>query len=148
MSHPANVLADATVEAINVADRFSVAVASVRSYVPILDTKGTPTLRVAVVPRAADSERKTRTQWQREYLIDVVVQKKVANALAATLDPLMDLADEIAEWFRDEDNVRPFAAHSEFHVAAVTNDPLYSQDLLDKEGLFAALVTLTFREVR
>lgn len=149
MSHPLNVIADALAVELNVADRFSLALTALRSYQPVFDLKQLATLKASVVPRATDSERETRGSiWQREYVVDIVVQKAVADTLNATLDPLMDLAGEVAEWFRQDANKRPLPGLQQFVTLAVANDPAWSQELLEGPGIFAAQVTVTLKEWR
>lgn len=148
-THTLITLADALVTELNVTSRFSLELTAVRSYQPVFDLKDLSTLKASVVFRTEDTERATRgSVWQREYVVDMVIQKKVANMLAATLDPLMNLAGEIAEWFRDDDNKRPLPSLPQFVTMSVANDPAYSQELLEGPGIFASQVAITLREWR
>lgn len=102
MSERLITIADAVVDLINSAT-WSQEFTAVRSAVPRYEAKD-GTLEVKVRPFGRRTVgRVGRKKIDREYMIDVVVAKKVEIADNDQTDPLIDLAEEIAAWFEADD---------------------------------------------
>lgn len=141
-------IADAVVAELNVASRFSMAVAAEREWSPVFEVEDMAALKVTVVPRGEGAqEAATRAKiWQREYRVDLAVMKRVnRSAQKAEVDALVLLVEEIAEWFRRQ---RPLASQQGFHCPSAEIDPVCDPAHLDQLSQFTSLVTLTFREWR
>lgn len=75
----------------------------VRTAVPRYKSKeGTLEVRVRPFGRKTIS-RVGRRKIERDYLVDVVIAKSVEISDNSQTDPLLDLAEEIAEWFERDD---------------------------------------------
>ena len=123
---------------------FSLTFFSERHYLPRFDQTEMDELRVLVVPRGTRVERSARDSWQHDYQIDVAIAQKVADEEASTLDPLMGLVEELAEYMRG----RALNTDPTTHCVAVENAPIYSPDHLDDKRLFLSVLRLTFRTWR
>ena len=124
--------------------RFSQTFDATRMYVPIYELPDMKTLRVTVVPKALGVTPTSRSESQHDYEIDVAVQKKLVNADAAEIDPLMTLVEEIADFFSAR---RPSTFRTAMCVGVV-NEPIYSAEHIEQLRQFTSLLTLTFRVMR
>ena len=80
---------------------------AVRTAVPKYEAKtGTLEVRVRPVDSKSNGPRGRKTK-DRDYTIDIIVLKKVEIADNTQTDPLIDLAEEIAQWFEDDDDGHP-----------------------------------------
>jgi len=78
-----------------------------RTAVPKYEAK-TGTLDVRVRPvGSATIGRVGREKLDRDYTVDVVIAQKIAIADNGVTDLLIDLAEEIADWFEADDNGKP-----------------------------------------
>jgi hypothetical protein len=136
-------ISDAVVEALNAAI-LSQPFTAERHYQPVFDLAEMTDLHVTVVPRGVEVSQAARGKVQFDCKVDVAVQKKFEKGDAAELDPLMELASEIAEIFR--------AKHLEdFPEAAwikTEHAPVYAQEHMQELRQFTSVMTLTFRVVR
>ncbi len=108
-----------------------------------MDLADLKTLRVTVVPSGVIVATASRNQTQRDVAIDVAVQNKLAHEQNADLDPLLTLAEEIAEHFRGKRlDSFPDAAwvKTEFK-------PIYAPEHLEQLRTFTSVLTLTFRVI-
>ena len=135
-------VADAVVADLNAAT-LSQPVTAARTYLPQFDLKEMTTLHVTVVPKAEGIAVASRASTQHDYSVDVGVQKKLAAGNNAEIDPLMLLAQEIADYFR----FRPLVGRPERWVRTEVKAP-YSPEHLDQLRQFTSVVTLTFRGMR
>jgi DNA-binding XRE family transcriptional regulator len=135
-------VADAVVADLNAAT-LSQPVTAARLYLPQFDLKEMTTLHVSVVPKAETIAAASRASTQHDYAIDVGVQKKLAAGDNAEIDPLMLLAQEIADYFR----FRPLTGRTERWVRTEVKAP-YSPEHLDQLRQFTSVVTLVFRGAR
>lgn len=136
-------VAEAVVAALNAAT-FSQPIAAARSYLPRVELADLKTLKVTVVPSSVSIVTASRGQTQRDVAIDVAVQKKLANEQNADLDPLLTLAEEIAEHFRGKRlDSFPDAAwvKTEFK-------PIYAPEHIEQLRTFTSVLTLTFRVIQ
>ena len=139
-------IADAVVETLN-AGKFRQAFTARRYYRPVFDLAQMHELHVSVVPKAIEASPGTRSQTQRDYAIDVAVQKKVAKAegeASAEIDALMGLVEETADHLR-------FKRLEGYPVAAwvrTQNDPIYAAEHLEQMRQFTSVLTVTYRVLR
>lgn len=135
-------IADAVKDSLNQAT-FSPAFTAVRLYVPSFELTDMDTLHVSVVPRAARTTQLDRSRMTREVDVDVAVQQRFASDALTTIDPLLELAEEIAAYFA-QPTQRQLGA-----LAAVwlrtAHDPIYVPEHLDELRQLTSVVTLTFR---
>jgi hypothetical protein len=131
-------LADAIVAALN-AHTFSQAFTAERGYLPTFDLPEMGTLKVTVVPKADEGKLDTRSSSVHEYDVDIGIQQKPGTTDNAALDPLMRLAQEIADFFLF--GQRPGGTT----LITPSVRILYLQEHLAKLGQFTSVVTLTFR---
>lgn len=140
MSAQLTQLADALVTDLNVASRFSQAITAERVPVVSVDVKDISGLMVRVVTHKENSRREDRSRRQYEYTIDVGVMKKLSAVTNALIDPLVLLAEEIADWWFTHLPV----GRSEVLISADTIAP-YSSDILQTKSTFMTVLRLTFR---
>jgi DNA-binding XRE family transcriptional regulator len=85
----------------------------------------------------------TRSQTQRDVAIDVAVQKKLGQEQNVSLDPLLVLAEEIAEHFRAkrlDSFPGALCVKTEFK-------PIYAPEHIEQLPTFTSVLTLTFRVI-
>ena len=131
-------LADAVVTALN-AHSFGTAFTAERGYVPIVELPDMDTLHVTVLPRQDEAELDTRTTLQHGWQIDIAVQQRPTAVTNTYLDPLVYLAQQIAEYFAF--GQRPHNST----LTATQVRILYLQEHLQKFRQFTSVITLTFR---
>lgn len=119
---------------------------AVRAYRPEFDLMELKTLRVSVVPKGIEITSLGRRANQHDVSVDVGVQQKVDLADSATLDGLMQLVEQIADFLR----LRriDLADGSSVMWVKTENDPIYSPDHLQTKQVFTGVLTFTFRVVR
>jgi DNA-binding XRE family transcriptional regulator len=123
---------------------FSQSIAVARAYLPRIELADLKTLRVTVVPSGVIVATASRNQTQRDVAIDVAVQKKLGQEQNEALDPLLALAEEIAEHFRGKRlDSFPDAAwvKTEFK-------PIYALEHIEQLRTFTSVLTLTFRVIQ
>lgn len=135
-------VAEAVVAELN-ATTFSQPITATRAYLPRVELADLKTLKVTVVPSSLTVTAASRTQTQRDVAIDVAVQQKLAAEQNAALDPLLVLAEEIAEHFRAQrlDSLPgALCVQTEFK-------PIYAPEHIEQLRTFTSVVTLTFRVI-
>jgi hypothetical protein len=123
---------------------FSQPIAVTRAYLPRVELADLKTLRVTVVPSGVIVATASRNQTLRDVAINVAVQKKLAHEQNADLDPLLTLAEEIAEHFPEKRlDSFPNAAwvKTEFK-------PIYAPEHIEQLRTFTSVLTLTFRVIQ
>jgi len=133
-------VADAVVAGLNAAS-LSMPVAAARAYQPVFDLAEMKTLHVTVVPKGLEQELTSRGSTPRDVKVDVAVQKKLQAADAAEIDPLMQLVEEIAAFFK----LRRLAHYPQAVWVKTENVPIYSQEHLAELRQFTSVLTFTFR---
>ncbi len=136
-------IADAIVAELNAAT-FSQPVTAVRHYLPQFDLKEMQTLHVTVVPRAIVLAGGDRSRSQGDYSVDVAVQKKFETEENVELDPLTNLAEEIADYFR----ARRLVSFPNTAWIKTEQSVLYSPEHIDELRQFTSVLTLTYRVLR
>lgn len=134
-------VADAIVSKLNTM-AFSLPLTAVRAYRPVFTLEDLATLRVTVVPKSLLIKPGTRSACYYECAVDIAVQRKIDPAAteAATIDPLMDLTQEIADCLR----LAKLDALPELSWIALANDPIWAPEHLDQQGVFTSLLTVTY----
>ena len=136
-------IADAVAAALEAAT-FAVACDVERAYVPVHDIKDLVQLILTVVPTAESSTPLTRGGIRTyDYVIDIGVQRK-APSTSDAFDPLILVGQQIGNLFRG----RRLANYPQALCITPENAPIFSPAHADQEGVFAALVVLTFRVIR
>jgi DNA-binding XRE family transcriptional regulator len=123
---------------------FSQSITVARAYLPRVELADLKTLRVTVVPSGVTVATASRGQTQRDVAIDVAVQKKLGQEQNEALDPLLALAEEIAEHFRGKRlDSFPDAAwvKTEFK-------PIFAPEHIEQLRTFTSVLTLTFRVIQ
>lgn len=118
---------------------FSLPFTAERAYLPVYDLPDAGTLKVTVVPKSDEGSLDSRSQSKHDYAIDIGVQQKPAAIDNASLDPLMRLVQEIADYFLF--GKTPGGAS----LIAPEIRILYFPEHLQQLRQFTAVVTLTFR---
>ena len=131
-------VADAVVSALN-GHAFSHAFTAVRGYLPTFELPDLNELKVTVVPKEDDGKLDTRSASTHQYAIDIGIQKKPPAIGKDELDPLMQLTQEIADYFL----FGPRPADATLISPQVRI--LYLQEHLHQFRQFTSVVTLTFR---
>jgi hypothetical protein len=131
-------LADAIVSELN-GHTFSQAFTAQRGYLPTFELQELDRLKVTVVPKEDEGRLDSRSSSAHDYAIDIGIQKKPKTIDNKYLDPLMYLAQEIADFFLF--GKRPAAAT----LVAPQVRILYLQEHLLTLRQFTSVVTLTFR---
>lgn len=133
-------VADAVVAELNAAT-FSQSFTAKRHYQPRYELADLQTLHVTVIPSGLTTQLLGRGQSQREVAIDIAVQKKLDQEQNADVDPLMALAEEIAEHFRGRRLTDfPNAIWSKTEHRAI-----YATEHLQQYRQFTSVMTLTFK---
>ena len=135
-------VAEAVVAELN-ATTFSQPITAVRSYLPRAELADLKTLKVTVVPSSVTVAAASRSQTQRDVVIDVAVQKKLGQEQNPSLDPLLALSEEIAEHFRAkrlDSFPGALCVKTEFK-------PIYAPEHIEQLRTFTSVLTLTFRVI-
>ena len=135
-------IAEAVKEALN-AGSFSQPFTATREYRPAFELKDMTELHVTVVPHTVEVTSLSRSRQQYDVQVHVAVQKKFTEDSPAELDPLMDLVEEVMDFFR----LRKLGDTSATCVG-VANAPVYAAEHMAELRQFTSLVTLTFRVMR
>ena len=112
-----------------------------RLYVPDFDLEEMDELRVTVVPRELRVSGLNRTQCSYEADIDIAIQKKFKLGSAAEIDPLVELVEAIADFFR----LRRLTSFPAVIWSGTEHHVLYSEEHWNQYHQFTSLLTLTFR---
>jgi hypothetical protein len=136
-------IADAVVAELN-AGTFSQSFTAQRLYRPEFDLREMAALHVTVVPRGVETLTVSRSSVQYDVSVDVAVQQKLSGESNAEIDPLMNLVEEIATFFR----LRRLSAYPNASWLRTENEPVYSPGHLEELRQFTSVLNLTFRVVR
>lgn len=136
-------IADAVVAALNAAT-FAMPFTAERHYQPVFDLAEMKDLHVSVVPRGTEITQVARAKGTFDHKVDVAVQKKFVKGDAAELDPLVALAEEIAESFR----AKRLPGMPDAAWVKTEHAPVYAQEHMQELRQFTSVMTLTFRVTR
>lgn len=121
---------------------FSLPFTPVRLYKPIEDLKQLAVHKVSVIPAGWTNSPATRGSMDRECVIHVGIQKKLAGEQIADIDPLVNLLSEIEQHFESNRRLETMDA-AYFRRCEATIVPLDDADLYEKR-LFTAVVAFVF----
>jgi hypothetical protein len=141
-------LADAVTAALNAAG-LSLPFTATRGYIPSLgkqdeDVDELAALTVVVVPSELSFAIMARGGDDFDYVIDVGIFQRIDDEDPASIDALMALAEEIGDLLRGSAAIDALPAR--FIMA--TNSPIFDQDMMRQQRLFASAWRLTFRQAR
>lgn len=108
-----------------------------RVYVPLKELQDLAGLTVTVVPRESVRERKARRLWQRDYTVDVAVQKRAEDV--EEVDELTGFVEQLTDVLESTDPLTVPVGLIGSKVAGP--DPGH----LDQFKVFTAVITLTYR---
>ena len=123
---------------------FSQSFTATRSYLPDFELPEMADLHVTVVPRGIIKTPLSRSALACDVQVDIGVQKKLPTGDNGEIDALLNLVEEIAEFFEQ----RHLTAIPGAVWVKTEHKPLYATDHLDELRQFTAVVTLTFRTTR
>jgi hypothetical protein len=115
-----------------------------RHYRPQFDLAELKTTRLSVVPKAVVISGLARGSNLHDVAVDVALQKKLATADAAELDPLMGVMQELADLLR----LSRLTAMPTAVWVQTENSPVYALEHLDNQRVFTSLLTVTYRVMR
>jgi len=136
-------IADAVTAELN-GHAFSFPYVAERHYLPVFELPEMKTLHVTVVPKGLTVTQIARSKAAYDVQIDVAVQKKFDAGDVVELDPLLNLVEEIAEFFRFKILPGPFRAS----WIKTEHPALYAPEHMDQLRQFTSLLTFTFRVMR
>ena len=136
-------VADAVTAELN-GHAFSQPFTAERQYLPVFELPEMKTLHVTVVPKGMIVTQIARNRCAYDVQVDVAAQKKFDTGDSAELDPLMGLAEEIADFFRFKTLPGPLGAA----WTKTEHTALYAQEHMDQLRQFTSVLTLTFRVMR
>jgi hypothetical protein len=132
---------DAVVDELNgSAGIFSQSFTAERKYLAEIDLQTLSGIKVYVVPFSTSRQVRSRNATRQWVKVQIAVLSKVANLSVATVDPLMDLVQEIRDFLR----FRPLAATPGYGWQNDQNEPVYSGQDLHEKRQFTSIVTVDF----
>lgn len=134
-------IAEAVTEELN-ATEFSLPFIAARYRVLSWTPEDLAELRVAVFPSSYASQHASRRHTERRVTVEIAVQKHLRSVDSAAVDPLADLAEEIASHFEAFPRL---AGCCKAVLDTVENDPPYYMAHLNQKSVFTSVITLTFR---
>lgn len=120
---------------------FSLPFTAERRYAPQYELADMDSLHVTVVPRGLTVAMAGRSAGQFDCAVDVAVQKRFSSDEPSEIDPLMDLAEEIAEFFRG----RRLAALPDAAWIRTEHQPIYAPEHMRELRQFTSVITMTFK---
>lgn len=132
------VIADAVTASLN-AGTFSQPFTAQRVYQPAFTLEELAELRVSVVPRSTAIAVSSRDAGQFDHVIDVGVQKKVADD--GEIDGLLDLVEEIADHLR----LKRLPDFPEAAWLGIAHEPVVSSEAIVEHRAFTSVLTVTYR---
>lgn len=135
-------IADAVAVAINAAPTgtWALPFTAERAYHVIYDMDELGTMRVNVVPAVTQREPLSRAEDVVSYQIAVRIAAHLADLKPATIDPYIQLAEEMAAYFS-----RWVIEPLEASVNGIEITPLFDPDALDQGTVFETVVIITFQ---
>jgi hypothetical protein len=115
-----------------------------RLYLPVFELPEMKTLHVSVVPKGITVTQISRNCAANDISVDVAVQKKLEQGDNAEIDALLQLADELASFFRFKTLPGPLGAC----WIKTEHSALYSPEHVEQMRQFTSVFTLTFRVIQ
>lgn len=122
---------------------FDVSFSASREYVPVDDLRDISEVLVSVIPLTHEPALLTRGNSQHVVDIAVVIRQKVANELNATLDPLLALGEDIADWL----NGRYTETTPVGKFQSIAHAPIFDPESLRAKKVFLSMVTAKYLAV-
>jgi hypothetical protein len=119
-------------------------VTAVRSYAPQYELPEMDILHVTVVPKGLTVAAVGRSANQYDCQIDIAVQKRFQTDAPAELDPLMNLVEEIAGFFR----LKRLSAFPAAAWIKTEHNPIFAPEHMRELRQFTSVITLTFKLCR
>ena len=134
-------IADAVTAELN-ATSFSRPFTAVRLYRPHRDLIELDTLHVSVVPHnvAVEVDNRDEDAHQHDYQVEIGVQQHIASEASADVDPLMDLMEELTDYWRGR-----VLDDSDAVCVELEQPAPYFKPHLAEMLVFTSVLTLTFR---
>jgi len=123
---------------------FSQTFTAERIFLPRFELPEMSELKVSVVPRGIKIEREDRSHNRHDVQIDVAVQKKIDPEADAEIEALLDLCEEIGNFFR----LRPLAEYPSAMWIKTAHAPIYSPEHLEELHQFTGLLSFTWRTIK
>jgi hypothetical protein len=125
---------------------FSQQFTATREYAPEYKLEDLATLRVAVVPKAIESNLEARDRARGPWQFDVAFHKRVApgETQLLELDALMLLVEEVSDWIW----THPLDAVPGTAWLKNANDPMYDPEKLQTDSVFLSVLTVTYAVTR
>jgi len=139
-AHVAVTVAEAVKDALN-GHTFTTAFTAVRTQLPEFKLADMGTLHVTVVPRSDASEGLTRDRDNHTIGVDVAVQQRLSEVNNTTVDALLALVQEIADFLNRR-------AMGDAIWQTTVNDPVYAPEHLRELRQFTSVLKLSYRLVR
>lgn len=136
-------IADAVVTELNAAD-FGQSIDAERHYVPDFELPEMKSLHVSVVPKAATTNVASRGLNQRDYQVDVAVQRKLETSDNAELDELLGLTESIGDHFGN----KRLKSYPTAMWVRTEHKPIYSVEHIEQFRQFTSVLTFTFRVMK
>ncbi|MGE4340605.1 MAG: hypothetical protein AB7E55_32345 [Pigmentiphaga sp.] len=114
------------------------------AYRPRFELAELDVLHVTVAPRSLTIDPADRLRDMIHYQVDVAIQRRLDNEDFSTLEPLLELVEQLAQYFRLR---RPVAMPAALCIK-VENDPIYAVEHLDELRCFTSILTLSFQVMR
>ncbi len=140
MSHVAITIADAVKDALN-GEEFDEEFTAARTQLPEFQLRDMGVLHVTVVPRSDVAELLDRHSDIHLVGVDVAIQKRLSAVDNATLDILLELVQDIADFLNRRAMGNAIWTKTE-------NDPVYAPDHLREFRQFTSILKFTYRVKR
>jgi hypothetical protein len=111
---------------------------AVRAYEPEFELEELQDSRVTVVGAVRRKERETREKWEYQYDVEIGIQQRT-DGTKADIDQKIRLAEQVDEFFHDEDNGIEGAQFLRSQIL-----PYYGMQHLEQHNVITSLVMLTF----
>jgi hypothetical protein len=121
------------------AGEFSQSVQAIRYYQPKFKLEQINELKVCVVPREVERNNFSRNTNEQRTTIQIGVLKR-CEPNNASIDPLIQLTDEMALSLEDYEFQEPHSIVTSVRIA-----PLFDPDLLDKNRQFTSIIEVSVR---
>jgi len=138
--HVAVTVAEAVKDALN-GHTFTESFTTTRTQLPEFQLKDMGTLHVTVVPRSDAAELLDRRNDIHVVAVDVAIQQRLETVDNDTLDALLALVQEIADFLNRR-------AMGDAIWTQTQNDPVYAPDHLRELRQFTSILRITYRVKR
>lgn len=112
------------------------------------DLKSLGELHVRAYLAKRETDKSTRNKRKLSYAVEIGVQQKVQRQnLNAEADPLLNLSEQIADWFDKEDREITSSGGEKFRVTEVVAPLAPYYEHLVNHGVYTSLITLTLEKI-